>query len=76
MPKDFGRTKTFRLNEAVKGNGDRFPDDLLFQLGAEDWKSLTSQIAISSCSVSHQQPNPQPLVVFVTFCKDSGFLSR
>jgi hypothetical protein len=37
---------TFRFNEAVKRNRERFPDDFLFQLTVEEAKSLTSQIAI------------------------------
>jgi hypothetical protein len=39
--------QTFRLNEAVKRNQDRFPEDFLFQLTAEERDSLTSQFAIS-----------------------------
>lgn len=38
---------TFRLNEAVKRNRERFPDDFMFQLTAEESRSLTSQIAMS-----------------------------
>jgi len=37
---------TFRFNEAVKRNRERFPADFLFQLTAEEFKSLTSQFAI------------------------------
>jgi hypothetical protein len=37
---------TFRFNEAVKRNHHRFPDDFLFQLTSEEFKSLTSQFAI------------------------------
>jgi hypothetical protein len=37
---------TFRFNEAVKRNRERFPADFLFQLTPEEFKSLTSQIAI------------------------------
>jgi hypothetical protein len=39
--------QTFRLNEAVKRNRDRFPQDLLFQLTTEERVSLTSQFAMS-----------------------------
>jgi hypothetical protein len=39
--------QTFRLNEAVKRNRERFPEDFLFQLTAEERDSLTSQIAMS-----------------------------
>jgi hypothetical protein len=39
--------QTFRLNEAVKRNRGRFPEDFLFQLTAPERDFLTSQIAIS-----------------------------
>ena len=39
---------TFRLNEAVKRNISRFPEDFMFQLSNEEFKSLISQIAISN----------------------------
>jgi phage regulator Rha-like protein len=38
---------TFRLNEAVKRNLNRFPEDFMFQLTGEEAESLISQIAIS-----------------------------
>jgi hypothetical protein len=37
-----------RLNEAVKRNRDRFPADFMFQLTAEEFSSLRSQIATSN----------------------------
>jgi serine/threonine-protein kinase RIO1 len=40
--------KTYRLNEAVKRNITRFPSDFMFQLTAEEFKSLISQNAISN----------------------------
>ncbi len=39
--------QTFRLNEAVKRNRDRFPEDFLFQLTKNEYDALTSQIAMS-----------------------------
>lgn len=39
---------TFRLNEQVKRNRKRFPDDFMFQLTREEAEVLTSQIAISN----------------------------
>jgi hypothetical protein len=39
--------QTFRLNEAVKRNRSRFPNDFMFQLTAEEAHSLTSHFAIS-----------------------------
>jgi hypothetical protein len=37
-----------RLNEQVRRNLDRFPADFAFQLTAEEWANLKSQIATSS----------------------------
>jgi hypothetical protein len=36
---------TKRLNEAVRRNGNRFPEDFMFQLTAEEAAALRSQIA-------------------------------
>jgi hypothetical protein len=41
------QVETGRLNEQVKRNVDRFPEDFMFQLTNEEWESLRSQIAIS-----------------------------
>ncbi|MFC1571343.1 ORF6N domain-containing protein [Candidatus Margulisiibacteriota bacterium] len=38
---------TFRLNEQVKRNLERFPHDFMFKLSDEEAKNLISQIAIS-----------------------------
>ena len=38
---------THRLNEQVKRNRKRFPEDFMFQLTKEESESLRSQIAIS-----------------------------
>ena len=37
-----------RLNEQVKRNSERFPDDFMFQLNKEEDENLRSQIATSS----------------------------
>ncbi len=42
------RVSTSRLNEAVKRNIRRFPDDFMFQLTKEAFENLISQIATSS----------------------------
>ncbi|WKZ66304.1 MAG: ORF6N domain-containing protein [Flavobacteriales bacterium] len=39
---------TYRLNEAVKRNMTRFPEDFMFALTTEEWSNLTSQFAMSS----------------------------
>ncbi len=36
------------LNQAVKRNMDRFPDDFMFQLSANEWENLKSQIVTAS----------------------------
>ncbi len=41
-------TTTFRLNETVKRNIERFPEDFCFQLTQKEWANLISQFAISS----------------------------
>lgn len=38
---------TFRLDEAVKRNRNRFPEDFMFQLTIEEARLLTSQFAMS-----------------------------
>ena len=40
--------ETRRLNEQVKRNVDRFPDDFMFQLNKEEDEKLRSQFATSS----------------------------
>ncbi|MCE5299668.1 MAG: ORF6N domain-containing protein [Spirochaetia bacterium] len=40
--------QTYRLNEQVKRNRARFPEDFMFQLSNEEFRNLISQIAISS----------------------------
>ena len=62
---------TLRLNEQVKRNISRFPEDFMFQLTLEEYQSLRSQIAISSLDRPHggrrfrpyafTEPIPQPV---------------
>jgi hypothetical protein len=40
--------ETKRLNEQVKRNHDRFPDDFMFQLNQQEFENLKSHFAISS----------------------------
>ena len=40
--------KTFVLNQAVKRNIDRFPDDFMFKLNKDEARNLKSQIVMSS----------------------------
>jgi hypothetical protein len=45
-----------RLNEAVKRNIKRFPDDFMFQLTNTEWKNLRSQIATFSKDTRKYKP--------------------
>lgn len=38
------------LNQAVKRNIERFPDDFMFQLTAEEWQKMSSQFVMTSRS--------------------------
>ena len=42
------QVETKRLNEQVKRNENRFPDDFMFQLTNEEWEILKSQKATAS----------------------------
>lgn len=42
------QVETRRLNEQVKRNGERFPEDFMFQLEKEEWENLKSQNATSN----------------------------
>ena len=42
------RVSVKRLNEQVKRNAERFPEDFIFQLTADEFKFLRSQLATSS----------------------------
>ncbi len=44
--------ETRRLNEQVKRNIERFPEDFMFQLLPKEWENLKSQIATSSLADS------------------------
>jgi len=48
-------TTTKRLNEQVKRNLRRFPEDFMFQLTTKEWADLTSQIAMSNAQSNRSQ---------------------
>lgn len=48
------RTTTSRLNEQVKRNLFRFPDDFMFQLTGDEWDELKSQFEILPDSLTSQ----------------------
>ena len=45
-----------RLNEAVKRNIERFPEDFMFQLRQDEWEILKSQFATSSWGGTRKLP--------------------
>jgi len=45
---DLYLVETRRLNEQVKRNSERFPEDFMFELTKEEWDILKSQNAMSS----------------------------
>src|SRR6187549_1505838 len=45
---DLYRVETKRLNEQVRRNTERFPQDFMFQLTIEEYENLKSQTAASS----------------------------
>jgi hypothetical protein len=60
---------TFRFNEAVKRNRERFPSDFLFQLTAEEAKSLKSHFATLK-----QAGNPSQIAMGSQKHRDPRFL--
>jgi hypothetical protein len=53
---------TFRLNEQVKRNRRRFPEDFMFQLTKEEVEALRSQIAILKTGGRGQHSKYRPYV--------------
>ena len=53
---DLYQVETRRLNEQVKRNIDRFPEDFMFQLTEKEWENLKSQNAISSWGGRRKKP--------------------
>ena len=45
------------LNQAIKRNIERFPEDFMFQLTETEWQNLTSQFVISSWGGRRTPPN-------------------
>ncbi len=53
--------ETKRLNEQIKRNLSRFPQDFMFQLTNEEYENLKSQIATSSWGGSGKNPELDPI---------------
>jgi hypothetical protein len=54
------------LNQAVKRNRDRFPDDFMFRLTASETSHLKSQFVISDGQITGNEPLPKNWSQFVT----------
>jgi hypothetical protein len=50
------QVETRRLNEQVKRNTERFPEDFMFQLTEAEWENLKSQNATSSWGGRRKRP--------------------
>ena len=50
------QVETKRLNEQIKRNISRFPEDFMFQLTKEEWANLKSQFATSSWGGRRSEP--------------------
>ena len=60
--------QTRRLNEQVKRNADRFPEDFMFQLTPAEWGNLKSQFATSSLEPVHNHEDNGNRSQIVTGC--------
>jgi hypothetical protein len=54
---DLYQVETKRINEQVKRNIERFPENFMFQLNADEWNDLQSQIATTEESGNLQSQN-------------------
>ncbi len=55
---DLYQVPTFRLNEAVKRNRNRFPEDFMFQLTKDKADSLRSHFAMSKTGRGGRRTSP------------------
>src|SRR6185437_2283087 len=58
------------LNQAVKRNIKRFPDDFMFRLTKQEWESIRSQIVTASEQKKRNSANP--LFFYRTWCNYAG----
>lgn len=60
------QVETRVLNQAVKRNINRYPDDFMFQLTKDEWTSMSSQIVMTSRS---KRPKSALPFAFTELCK-------
>lgn len=63
---------TKALNQAVKRNVERFPEDFTFRLTAEEWENLRSQIVTSSSKLTNDENDTPHRSQSVTGAKAHG----
>ena len=47
--------ETKALNQAVKRNAKRFPEDFMFRLTLDEWQSIRSQSVTASCALQRMR---------------------
>jgi len=56
---------TKRLNEQVKRNSERFPEDFMFQLTEKEYKNLRSQFATLDMLVNETKKTDEKVMGFI-----------
>ena len=49
------QVETRVLNQAVKRNAERFPEDFMFQLSITEWENMSSQIVMTYFSIQFRK---------------------
>jgi hypothetical protein len=60
--------ETRALNQSVRRNIDRFPEDFMFRLTTKEWADLTSEIAMSNAESNRSQfatGSKRPLGIYI-----------
>jgi hypothetical protein len=70
------QVETRTLNQAVRRNMDRFPDDFMLQLSADEAESLRSQIVISNMGSGGRRFLPYAFTELGVVMLSSGLKSR
>ena len=60
---EFYGVETRRLNEQVKRNIERFPEEFMFQMNDEEFENWKSQIVISNYSGLSQKYGAAPIIL-------------
>lgn len=58
------------LNQAVKRNIERFPDDFMFRLSPNEWESMRSQIV-----TAYEEINPSSQIVMINQSKRNTYIT-